>query len=194
MLHKKKWVHRDIKPDNIFISTEKKLILGDFGLIYFKDDQQSRISHTFEKVGTRDWMPPWARGKRVEDVSEAFDVFSIGKVIWSMISGMEYLYHIYFKHDEYNLEKLFSDDSSMIIVNELLKKCIVELEENCLPNAEALLKECDRLISYFENGTGLLGDDIERPCKVCNNGMYSKIIDKDNDRIKIFWISFGSNS
>ncbi len=187
LLHKKKWVHRDIKPDNIFISTEKKLILGDFGLIYLKDDQQSRISHTFEKVGSRDWMPPWAHGKRVEDVSEAFDVFSIGKVIWSMISGRKYLHHIYFKHDEYNLEKLFSDDSSMIMVNALLKKCIVEFEEDCLPNAEALLKECDRLILYFENGTGLLGDNRERPCKVCNNGMYSKIIDKDNVRIKAFF-------
>ena len=54
LLHKKKWVHRDIKPDNIFISTKSKLILGDFGLIYLKDDRQSRISHTFEKVGTRE--------------------------------------------------------------------------------------------------------------------------------------------
>ena len=190
LLHKNKCVHRDIKPDNIFISTEKNLILGDFGLIYLKDGQQSRISHTFEKVGTMDWMPPWAHGKRVEDVSETFDVFSIGKVIWSMISGRKYLHHIYFKHDEYdeyNLEKLFSDNSSMKIVNALLKKCIVESEGDCLPNAEALLKECDRLISYLENGTGLLGNDIERPCKVCNNGMYSKIIDKDNGKIKRFF-------
>ena len=59
-LHKQRNVHRDIKPQNIFLDANNNLILGDFGLVFFLDDQRTRISETLENVGSRDWMPGWA--------------------------------------------------------------------------------------------------------------------------------------
>ena len=53
-LHKKGYVHRDIKPQNIFLNSNKDLILGDFGLVYFIDNEHTRISETYENVGSRD--------------------------------------------------------------------------------------------------------------------------------------------
>src|SRR5712664_465948 len=85
-LHRSNYVHRDIKPENVFMSP-RGLVLGDLGLVYFLDDKHLRVSDTFENVGSRDWMPGWAMGIRIKDVSPAFDVFGLGKVLWAMLSG-----------------------------------------------------------------------------------------------------------
>lgn len=86
VLHDSGIVHRDIKPENIFISTQG-LILGDFGIVHFEDDANTRISEKYENVGSRDWMPGWAMGIQLDEVSPAFDVFGLGKILWAMISG-----------------------------------------------------------------------------------------------------------
>ena len=99
ILHQKGYVHRDIKPHNIFLDNNN-LILGDFGLIYFTDPQKTRISATYENVGSRDWMPGWAYSLRIEDVKPTFDVFSLGKVIWSLLSGKPILPLGYFYNEQ----------------------------------------------------------------------------------------------
>lgn len=77
LLHKNGIVHRDIKPDNVFVGTDGRLVLGDLGLAVEMDDHSGRISDTYENVGTRDWMPAWAMGMRLEDVRPTFDVTSV---------------------------------------------------------------------------------------------------------------------
>ena len=52
VLHKEKVVHRDIKPDNIFVSSDGHLVLADCGLA-FKVENQERLTLTWENVGTR---------------------------------------------------------------------------------------------------------------------------------------------
>ena len=83
-LHRESLVHRDIKPENIFVS-DSRLVLGDFGIAYFEDNEKTRVSDTYENVGSRDWMPPWAMGMRVDDVRPSFDVYSLGKVLWAAL-------------------------------------------------------------------------------------------------------------
>jgi serine/threonine protein kinase len=73
-LHDRRAVHRDIKPENIFV-LGSRLVLGDFGIVYFEDNAKTRITDSYENVGSRDWMPGWAMGMQVEDVHPSFDVF-----------------------------------------------------------------------------------------------------------------------
>jgi len=149
-LHKKGYVHRDIKPQNIFLTLENDLILGDFRLIYFEDDRHTRISATYENVGSRDWMPPWAMGIRIEDVKPSFDVFCLGKVLWSMVSGKPVLQLWYFDRDRFNVERLFPQSPTIKFANPLFAKCIVEGEESCIPDAGLLLQEIDRIVSRIQ--------------------------------------------
>lgn len=171
-LHKGKMVHRDIKPQNVFIADNGDLVLGDFGLVFFEDDAHTRLSATFENVGTRDWMPPWAMGMRIEDIRPSFDVFSLGKVLWSLISGKQVLQLWYFDRPQFDVEKLFPDVPHIGLVRSIFEKCIVENETDCLQSADQLLAEVDRVISQIQRGGTRLGDNIVRHCGVCGIGQY----------------------
>lgn len=178
-LHKKRVVHRDIKPDNVFLDANDNLVLGDFGLVFFTDQQHARISDTFENVGSRDWMPAWAMGMRIEDIRPNFDVFCLGKLLWAMVSNIPILRLWYFDRPEFNLEKMFLDDSVIRFVNPLLEKCIVEDEDACLPDASALLEEVDKMLSILEVKADTIDLKIERKCRVCGLGFYKLLVDPD---------------
>ncbi len=188
-LHKEGYVHRDIKPANIFVGTNGELVLGDFGLIFFEDAQHTRVSETYENVGSRDWMPGWAMGMRIEDVKPTFDVFSLGKVIWSMATGKPILPLWYFGKDKFDVEKMFPDIANIKFANPLFKKCIVEEEKTCLPDAEALLNEIDKTISVIEHGAEHLDLAVSRKCKVCGLGNYALIVDDDITQTRNFGLA-----
>ncbi len=178
-LHEKGYVHRDIKPHNIFLNSSNDMILGDFGLVYSMDDQHTRFSETYENVGSRDWMPTWAMGVRLEEVKPSFDVFTLGKVLWSMVSGKQILQLWYFNRKQFNVEKMYPDSRNIKFANKLFGKCIVEDEENCLPDAGALLDEIDKILSIVNLGAESINLNTERICKVCGKGKYELVVNED---------------
>src|SRR5258707_4910768 len=54
--HKRKLIHRDIKPDNILMKNDGSVMLGDFGIAAIADNSQSQ--HTFSTPGTQAYMAP----------------------------------------------------------------------------------------------------------------------------------------
>lgn len=192
-LHKKNIVHRDIKPENVFLNSKDNLILGDFGLVFFLDDKKKRISKTLENVGSRDWMPSWAQGIRIEDIKPTFDVFSIGKLLWSLVSSQPKLLLWYYNRPQFNVENLFPENRFIRLANPLFKKCIVEDEVNCLPDASALLEEVDKLLSVIESNVEQIDLNVERKCKVCGIGYYKIIVNENNSDARNFGITSAGN-
>ena len=187
-LHKDGWVHRDIKPQNVFVDSNNNLVLGDFGLVFFTDEQHRRISEAFENVGSRDWMPAWAMGMRIEDIKPTFDVFCLGKLLWAMVSSTPILRLWYFDQPQFNLEEMFPNAPSIKLANMLFKKCIVEFEENCLSDATALLEEVDKVLSMIDRNADFIGENIPRPCKVCGIGKYELYIDRNREATRSFGV------
>ena len=188
-LHKKNLVHRDIKPENVFLDSNENLVLGDFGLVFFIDDDKTRLSNTLENVGSRDWMPAWAQGVRIEDIKPTFDVFSLGKLLWSLVSGQPKLLLWYFDRPQYNIEYLFAEDRFVKFANPLFRKCIVEDEDNCLPDASALLEEVDKVLSIIENNADRIDLKVERKCKVCGVGHYELSVNENTTAVRNFGIT-----
>jgi serine/threonine protein kinase len=174
-LHKQGFVHRDIKPANVFIADDGRLVLGDFGLVIEPVSGDARLTDTYENVGSRDWMPGWAMGRRMDEVGPSFDVFSLGKLLWSMLSGKRFLRLWYFDKPEFNVEMMFPENRAMRWATRIFKKCIVEDEVDCrLLDAGKLLTEVDQTIEAVGHGGQVprKKEDSSLRCGVCGIGFY----------------------
>ena len=174
LLHAKRVVHRDIKPDNIFVTTDGQLVLADCGLA-FRLESQDRLTLTFENVGTRDFQPSWSYGMRLSDVHPSFDVFSLAKVLWAMVSGRPKFPLWYFDSEQNDLRQMFPEESAIQFIHEILKKCVVEHERQMrLSDAGELLTEIDHMIAAISNGCQIPGSKRKMRCRFCGIGIYRK--------------------
>ena len=174
-LHTRKVVHRDIKPDNIFVASDGHLVLGDCGLA-FRLEHEERQTRTFENVGTRDFQPPWSSTTRLAEVQPTFDVFYLAKVLWAMVSGRPKFRLWYFDEDGNDLREMFPDDPAMEFVQEILRKCIVERERELkVHDARELLAEVDTAIAALSHGCQLPGRERIMRCRFCGIGTYETL-------------------
>ena len=78
--------HRDINPNNLILTPEKKLVLIDFGTAKYIHSGQKETNYVPKstKVGTPYYAPPeqWEG-----DTSEVSDIFSIGRNMYFMLTG-----------------------------------------------------------------------------------------------------------
>ena len=184
-LHQVDIVHRDIKPANVFIDQAGRLVLGDCGLA-FKRESVDRMTETFENVGSRDWMPGWAMGLRLADVQPNFDVFSLGKVLWAMIAGRPILPLWYHREPQFNLGEMFPGNESIVFVQKILDRTVVEKPTDCLTDATELLASADWTIEALTMKFRIVGGDLIRKCLVCGTGNYQQIVDHDVDQQRNF--------
>lgn len=176
-LHQHNMIHRDIKTENIFIASDGRLVLGDFGIVFFKDGHD-RLTTTYEKVGTSFWMAPWAyKNERLalDQIDPTLDIFPLAKVLWSMIAGKNGFSYWRLMRNENNLEVMFPDDPMMPAINRVLQSCIAEEEEDCKLRGFGLLDEVDRLISQARRIDQKPDDGGPWLCRTCGRGQYGPI-------------------
>ena len=83
--HLKGVIHRDLKPDNIFVTRDGRVKILDFGLARSASDD-SQLSHSGMLLGTPSYMAPeQGRGEKADGRS---DLFSLGCVLYRMATGV----------------------------------------------------------------------------------------------------------
>ena len=81
-----KLIHRDIKPDNIFLSNDGEVKLGDLGLAKNSGGANSGLTMTGSYMGTPFFVSPeQARG--LKEIDFRADIYSLGCTLYFMVSG-----------------------------------------------------------------------------------------------------------
>jgi serine/threonine protein kinase len=76
-------VHRDVKPENVFLRTNGVPVVGDFGICLMESNEDGRLTETLEVAGSRWYCAPELRNGRLETgISQTpADVYSLGKLL-----------------------------------------------------------------------------------------------------------------
>jgi len=121
--HEKNVIHRDLKPKNIFLDAKYDPIVGDFGLCFLLDDEavDERLTEPMEVAGPRWFGAPEARDGRLEDVTPAGDVYSLGKLLHWMFSKQMFDRENH-RALRYKLGKALADRREFELIDELLDR------------------------------------------------------------------------
>ncbi len=125
-LHKKKLIHRDIKPMNVLIDRDNNPLLLDFGLIL--DKNRTALTEDGAVIGTVYYMPPEVlMGSKSTNAS---DVFQLGLLLNFIITGEMLL--VPTKSDGHpDLSSLFLPDREIPEPDELIPSPIREVISRC---------------------------------------------------------------
>jgi serine/threonine protein kinase len=88
--HKQNVVHRDLKPDNIFIcpGDEGEFVkLLDFGVSKIRGDTDQNLTGDLAMLGTPSYMSPEQARGDAKAVDHRADVYALGAVVYEMLTG-----------------------------------------------------------------------------------------------------------
>ncbi len=86
-IHQKGYVHLDIKPSNIMMTSEGEVKLMDFGIAHVLSENRDKVSETSNKIkGTIFYMSPeQASGSNKIDARS--DIYSLGVVMYELLTA-----------------------------------------------------------------------------------------------------------
>jgi serine/threonine protein kinase len=178
--HSQGIIHRDIKPSNIYLrGAEGPAVIGDFGICYVEQNGE-RFTLTEEAVGPRIFMAPELEGGRVENITNKCDVYSLGKVLYWLLSGGIMLPREKHRDIQYDLKSRNHDtllgwtNIYMEHVNRVLDLMIIADPEKrrSIHNIEILIRQATRLVDKEYTP---IADGIQQPCTYCGQGYYKEM-------------------
>lgn len=170
--HNASVIHRDVKPDNILITQDRKTArLCDFGLAIYEDGERHTLTN--EQVGSRYYIPPEMEDGRADQVTSKSDIYCMGKVIYYMVSGKIFSRE---RHREtaYDLRKIF-DDPYLEAVSRILDGAITSDLNSRISSAETLRLLLSLARESILERRPIRGIPATYKCVFCKVGTYKTV-------------------
>jgi len=145
-IHSNQIIHRDLKPKNILISPKNVIKLIDFGIGL--DKYLKRMTYTGEIVGSINYIAPELLKGRDENIDFRADYYSVGKILYFMLSGGLIFPREKFNSIDNSLSKLNHNDS-FDVFNKFFNKTINENKEERYGSINTLKKDFLACINEF---------------------------------------------
>ncbi|MCI8489213.1 MAG: Stk1 family PASTA domain-containing Ser/Thr kinase [Lachnospiraceae bacterium] len=173
--HAKNIIHRDIKPQNILISTEGKAKVTDFGIA--KAVSNNTISS--DVMGSVHYASPeQARNGFVDDKS---DIYSLGIVMYEMITGRvpfdgETTVAVAIQHlqEDMVLPSIYSPDIP-ISLEKIILKCTQKSPDRRYGNASELLADLKQVLIHPDADFVKISDPSQNKTRVIDDGQVKEI-------------------
>jgi tRNA A-37 threonylcarbamoyl transferase component Bud32 len=190
VLHNHSIVHRDIKPKNIFVDNDGRIVLGDFGIAWFDPEIYDKLAFTSEneRLANYSFSAP-EQFQRNPEPLPTMDLYALGQIIQWAITGhthsgtgriplasidwtfrvIDPLVDALLQHDPE--KRIQSASLTQTLMNELL----IPSAQVITPNWWANLEEFDRRLSEIApGGKGLFAlenqGDIDRIFNILARG------------------------
>lgn len=145
-LHSEGVIHRDLKPGNVIMMVGGDARVGDLGLCLIED--MARITPDWEAVGPRYYMAPEAEAGRDEEADDLMDVYSLGKVLYWLLTGKTLVrerlrtrdFALPGKHEHAALDEF----------NDVIEGAIAEHKCNRIATVSALVERFEAAVTRYE--------------------------------------------
>jgi serine/threonine protein kinase len=163
-------IHRDIKPDNIFLREDGTPVVGDFG-ICFIDEEGERLTLVDEAVGPRNFIAPELEDGHYQFVDPRSDVYSLGKLLYWLVSAK-----VIFAREKHRILKydltIASKDAGIRFIYDILDKTIEPDLRKRFKDANELENDVNEVIRRILMNAHPVDLTAPQLCAYCGIGFY----------------------
>ena len=146
-------IHRDIKPQNLYITQDGTVKLGDFGIATFSN-APSRVTRSNVVVGSVHYLAPEiSQGKPASPQS---DIYAMGITFFELLTGRvpfddESPVYVALKHIKDKMPSIRKINNKIPVqIEKIINKACAKNPDDRYKSADEMKKEIDRLIKNPE--------------------------------------------
>lgn len=172
LTHQNGIIHRDLKPENILIDQNNQPVISDYGICFLIFDEDERATSTSEAVGPRFYMAPELEDGKIETILEKSDVYSLGKILYWLISEKKIFSREKHRNEQYDLTKINPTRLDLYLIFELLDKMVTSDEKLRMDNLNEVNSELNKIINKIMNNYNTIDYKAPQKCIYCGEGNY----------------------
>ncbi len=156
--HQKGIIHRDVKPENLFVTPDDTVRVLDFGIARINDGSNVSQTRTGMVVGSPAYMAPEQALGKMNSVGPQTDVYAVGATMFAMLSGTtphagestQEMIVLVATQSARSLKSVAPDVSDEVA--RIIDRALSYEREARFPDASAMLLELRNALTVLEGG------------------------------------------